>query len=87
MCERYIHVGEKFERLMDMEEKENGETIRQLNNKFRLMKEQKDKMKKRADKIIADLEVLLRAWLTARYRPKDRLIDVRMPFRAPFQLL
>jgi hypothetical protein len=42
---------------MDMEERENGETIRQLNHRFKIMKEQKEKLKKKSDKTIADLEM------------------------------
>ena len=34
----------------------NGETLKQLSQRFKVQKEQKDKYKKRTDKLVADLE-------------------------------
>ena len=45
---------------MDLEEKENSDTIRQLNLRFKLLKEQKEKYRKKAELKIEDLETSLK---------------------------
>ncbi|CAD7938631.1 unnamed protein product [Amoebophrya sp. A120] len=58
--DQYVHVGEKFERLMDLEEKENGDTLRELNVRLKGLKTEKEKHKKKTDRIIVDLEEALK---------------------------
>lgn len=51
---QYLSVGEKFERLMDVEEKENGETVRQLVEKLRDQKERSERYRKKCDRLSSD---------------------------------
>lgn len=67
---QYVNVGEKFERLMDVEEKENTEATRQLMEKLRQQKERCEKYRKKCERFTTEES-------TAKQEVKDALAIVQ----------
>eukprot|EP00397_Hematodinium_sp_SG-2012_P014384 GEMP01014623.1.p1 GENE.GEMP01014623.1~~GEMP01014623.1.p1 ORF type:complete len:735 (+),score=161.63 GEMP01014623.1:95-2299(+) len=74
---QYVNVGEKFERLMDVEERENSDTVRQLVEKLKEQKERSERYKKKCDRLSAEgttRQSELRTFIT-RIEDKDEEIE------------
>eukprot|EP00391_Amoebophrya_sp_Ameob2_P012133 CAMPEP_0178991458 /NCGR_PEP_ID=MMETSP0795-20121207/5540_1 /TAXON_ID=88552 /ORGANISM="Amoebophrya sp., Strain Ameob2" /LENGTH=1127 /DNA_ID=CAMNT_0020683171 /DNA_START=87 /DNA_END=3470 /DNA_ORIENTATION=- len=58
--DQYVHVGEKFERLMDLEEKENGATVQELSTRLSKTEKTLRSDKRKMEKLIGELEERLK---------------------------
>lgn len=73
---QYVNVGEKFERLMEVEEKENTETMQKLIEKFEEQKERAERYRKKCEKLGSSetkIESELRSSLTSIQNKDDEI--------------
>jgi len=52
---QYVNVGEKFKQLLDVEEKENSEAVRQMMEKLKQQKERCERYRKKGENLASDV--------------------------------